>query len=418
MRSSKNRRYPLGFQTLCLGCSLLIALVADLAAQSPQGRLTQSTPEAIGLLSAQLEHIDAAAMTAIQAGEIPGAVILVGRRGQIAYLKAFGNRALKPKPEQMTVDTIFDLASLTKVVATTPSIMLLVENGALRLEDKVRRYLPKFTGGGKDAVTVRQLLTHYSGLAPDFDLSKSWEGYSAGLEELWKEKTRSEPGKEFAYSDLNFIALSEIVRVLSGKTLDVFSHQNIFQPLGMMETLFLPPQSLRPRIAPTESRGRTLSYLNGTVPAGTSDEILRGEVHDPTAWRMGGVAGHAGLFSTAQDLAIYAQMILNRGNWKGGRVLSPLAVQAMTSVASPPALLPLRGLGWDIDSGYSAPRGDLFKNGFGHSGFSGTSLWIHPPTETFVILLSNSVHPEGKGNAIHLRGVVANIVAAAISDAR
>lgn len=418
MRSSNNRRHPLCLRMLWLGFSLLLVLVADMAAQSSHGGLTQSTPEAIGLLSAQLKRIDTAAMAAIEAGEVPGAVILVGRRGQIAYLNAFGNRALKPKLEPMTVDTIFDLASLTKVIATTPAIMLLVENGTLRLDDKVRRYLPKFTGEGKEAITVRQLLTHYSGLAPDFDLSKSWESYFAGLEELWKEETQSEPGTEFAYSDLNFIVLSEIVSVLSGKTLDLFSREAIFQPLGMTETLFLPPPAMRARIAPTESRQRTLGYLGGAATAGISDEILRGEVHDPTAWRMGGVAGHAGLFSTAQDLAIYAQMILNRGNWQGHRIFSPLAIQAMTSVASPPDLLPLRGLGWDIDSGYSAPRGDLFRSGFGHVGYSGTSLWIHPATETFVIILSNRVHPEGKGDATHLRGVVANIVAAAISDAR
>ncbi|HYK92322.1 MAG TPA: serine hydrolase domain-containing protein [Acidobacteriota bacterium] len=389
----------------------------DAVAQTEIG-LARSVPEAVGLSSPRLALIDEAVAASIQANETPGAVVLVARHGSIGYLKAFGSREVQPGTEAMTTDTIFDMASLTKVLATTPSIMILVENGSIRLGDKVKRYLPKFTGGGKDNITVHQLLTHYSGLPPDFDLSKHWMGYEAALEELWKMETQSEPGKEFAYSDLNFIALGEIVHAVSGKTLDVFANERVFQPLGMSETTFNPPEEWHLRIAPTESRRHTLEYLKGKWTADISDEILRGEVHDPTAWQMGGVAGHAGLFSSARDVAIYARMLMNRGRYHSRRILSPAGVQAMTRPESPRDSSQVRGFGWDIDSSYSSPRGDLFSEGYGHTGFTGTSLWLLPHADTFIVLLTNRVHPDGKGDVTHLRGVIANIVATAISDTR
>ncbi len=379
-----------------------------------QRGLPLGAPEAAGLIPSRLALIEKAVAASIEADETPGVVVLVARHGRIGYLKAFGKRSLLPDVEAMTSDTIFDMASLTKVMATTPSIMILVENGSLRLGDRVKRYLPKFTGGGKDNITVRQLLTHYSGLAPDFDLSRHWEGYEAALEELWQEKTRTEPGKEFAYSDLNFITLGEIVHVVSGKTLDVFARDQVFRPLGMTETAFNPPAKWRPRIAPTESRRHTLEYLKGTWASDLPDEILRGEVHDPTAWLMGGVAGHAGLFSTARNVAIYAQMLLNHGTFQGRRILSWAGVQAMTRQESPGNAPQVRGYGWDIDTSYSSPRGDLLADGYGHTGFTGTSLWILPHADAFVVILSNRVHPNGKGDMTHLRGVIANIVATAI----
>ena len=378
--------------------------------------LPAAPPSSIGLLSSQLKYIDQAVRSAIEAGELPGAVILVARRGKIGYLKAFGNRALQPHREPMTTDTIFDMASLTKVMATTPAIMLLVERGKIRLGDRVRRYLPEFVGGGKESITLRQLLTHFSGLKPDFDLSVPWEGYSAAMDELWKESTRAEPGKEFVYSDLNFIALGEIVRRVNGQTLDRFATENLFRPLGMTNTRFNPPAEWKPRIAPTEPRGRSLQYLKGALPSPASDEMLRGVVHDPTSWRMGGVAGHAGLFSSARDVALYAQMLLNKGTSQGMRVLAPLTVRSMIIPQSPRESAALRGFGWDIESPFSAPRGDLFGSGFGHTGFTGTSLWVHPETGTFLVILSNRLHPGGKGDATHLRGVIANIVAGAITS--
>jgi len=380
--------------------------------------LTQAAPEALGLLPSQLKHIDEAVHAAIESKEIPGAVVLVARHGRIGYLKAFGNRAVTGQPEPMTLDTIFDLASLTKVLAATPAIMTLVEQGKIRLDDKVKRYLPLFTGGGKENITLRELLTHYSGLRADFDLSKVWTGYDATMQELWSETTQSEPGKEFLYSDLNFITLGEVVREVSGQPLDVFVKEHIYSVLRMNETTYNPPESWRPRIAPTETRDRSLQYLKGHDDSAASQVILRGEVHDPTAWRMGGVSGHAGLFSSARDIAIYAQMLLNRGRYQGVRVFSPLTVRAMTTPQSPKGSTALRGLGWDIETGYSSPRGDLFADGYGHTGFTGTSLWIHPATGTFIVILSSRVHPDGRGDATHLRGVVADIVAAAIADTR
>jgi CubicO group peptidase (beta-lactamase class C family) len=403
------------FPAFCLIFSAFILGVPAFPADARKG-LVQSPPESVGLLSSRLKSIDVAVGAAIEAGEIPGAVVLVARHGRIAYLRAFGNRSIKPRKEAMTVDTIFDMSSLTKVMATLPLVMMLAENGTLRLEDKVKRYLPSFTGGGKDSITLRHLLTHYSGLPADFDLSKDWSGYPAALAELWKTNANSEPGKEFVYSDLNFIALGEVVHAVAGKTLDAYARERIFVPLGMTDTFFCPPAGPTGRIAPTESRRNTLQYLKGQAMIASPDQILRGEVHDPTAWRMGGVAGHAGLFSSAQDLAIYAQMLLDRGVYRGRRLMSAITVRAMTTPQSPRDAPQIRGYGWDIESSYSSPRGDIFKEGFGHTGFTGTSLWVHPPTETFIIILSNRVHPEGGKDINHLRGTIANIVAAAISD--
>jgi CubicO group peptidase (beta-lactamase class C family) len=408
---------------LLMFCLLLVGMVLNSGfsarpAETTRATLLQSDPEAVGLLSGQLKYIDDAVRTSIGAGEIPGAVVLVARHGRIAYFKAFGDRSVQPKQEAMTPDTIFDMSSLTKVMATTPSIMLLVENGTLRLDDRVKRYLPSFTGGGKDSITLKQLLTHYSGLPPDFDLSKNWFGRKAALEELWKIKTDSEPGNAFAYSDLNFITLGEIIHAVAGATLDEFAKERLFIPLGMADTCFRPPTKLIGRIAPTEPRKNTLQYLKGQGSGANLDQILRGEVHDPTAWRMGGVAGHAGLFSSARDIALFAQMLLDKGTCASRRLLSPLTVDAMARPESPAGAPQIRGFGWDIDSTYSSPRGDIFKEGYGHTGFSGTSLWIHPPTGTFIIVLTNRVHPDGGKDINHLRGAIANIVAAAIVDFR
>ena len=246
-------------------CSLTLLIYTVLpgsgAAQRaalPAAGLPAAPPASLGLLPSRLNYIEEAVSAGIEEGEIPGAVVLVARRGRIGYLRAFGHRALRPREEPMTTDTIFDLASLTKVIATTPSLMLLVERGKVRLGDRVRFYLPEFVGGGKDSITVRQLLTHVSGLKPDFDLSVPWEGYAAAMEELWKESTRTEPGKELVYSDLNFITLGEIVRRVSRKSLDLFATENVFSPLAMTETAFNPPIEWRSRIAPTESRARSL----------------------------------------------------------------------------------------------------------------------------------------------------------------
>ncbi len=345
--------------------------------------------------------IDAVVEEAIARDQLPGAVVWIGREGRILHRKAYGQRALVPRTEPMTLDTIFDAASLTKVVATTASIMKLVEQGKLRLNDPVSLHLPGYqNGNGRSAITVRHLLTHYSGLRPDVDLVPVWSGYETGIHKAMVDKPVSAPGERFVYSDINFLLLGEMVRKLSGKRLEDFAKDNIFVPSGMTETMFNPPAVLRDRIAPTE-----------TYPGMASP--LRGVVHDPTARFMGGVAGHAGLFTTAADLSKFAQMLINGGDAGGVRVLSALTIRKFTEPQSPPDSTTLRGLGFDLDSQYSSNRGELFPIGsFGHTGFTGTSLWVDPSTRAYVILLSNSVHPGRRPAIAALRSKVATIAAA------
>lgn len=350
-------------------------------------------------------QLDAAIEEAISKDQIPGAVCLAAKvdkdgRTVVLHFRAYGNRALVPEREPMTADTIFDAASLTKVVATSASLMKLFEQGKVRLNDRVTEYLPGFQGGKSD-ITVRQLLAHFSGLRPDLDLEPEWSGYETGVARALVDQPVAEPGQRFIYSDINFILLGEIVRVVSGRPLDQFAREEVFLPLGMKETVFNPPQQWRTRIAPTE-------IVKGA--------LLRGTVHDPTTRYMGGVAGHAGMFTTAEDLARFASMILNLGRLPGGgRFVSPLTIRKFAEPQTPPLQPTLRGLGWDIDSPFSGNRGELYPLGsFGHTGFTGTSLWIDPETRSFVILLANSVHPKLRPAITPLRSKVATIVAAAL----
>ncbi len=381
--------------------------------------LPTAAPAAVGMSAERLAQIDAAVESSINRGETPGAVVLVARRGRVVWRKAYGSRAIAPAREAMTTDTIFDAASLTKVVATTTSIMILVERGLVRLNDPVARYIPELKGEERDAITIELLLTHRAGYAPDFDLRERWTGYDEALRRLYSERLRHAPGTRFVYSDIGMIALGEVVRRASGQTLDEFARQNIFAPLKMDDTGFKPRAELLSRIAPTETRRGMMSYLGGSADgdAPEVERMMRGEVHDPTANRMGGVAGHAGLFSTADDLAVFCQMILNGGEYGRVRLLSPLGVAAMTRPRAINIEGAARGLGFDMTSGFSSNRGDLFPSGsFGHTGFTGTSIWIDPASESFVVFLSNRVHPEGKGDVTPLRGRVASIVAASIID--
>ena len=399
-----------------LGVNLLI--VFALVAQAALGQIPFAKPESVSVSPARLAQMDAIIDAEIAEHHLPGAVVLVGRKGRIVWEKSYGSRAIEPAREPMTVDTIFDLASLTKVVATATSIMILVERGKLRISDPLSRYIPEIKGEGRENITIEQLLTHRSGYPPDFDLRERWSGYDEAIKRLIKEPLRNPPGTRFVYSDLNFIALGEVVRRVSGMPLDQFAKQNIFQPLGMNDTTFRPAAALRPRIAPTENRRGQLSYLGDSARniGAEGDVWLRGEVHDPTAYRMDGVAGHAGLFSTASDLAVYCQMILNGGQYNGIRVLSPLSVAEMTRPRIVSSNGGTRGLGWDINTSFSSNRGELFPLGsFGHTGFTGTSIWIDPASQTFVVFLSNRVHPDGKGDVGPLRARVASIVAGAIT---
>ncbi len=398
--------------------SIVLILTFFQSASSTQ--LPRISPAAVKMSATRLGAMDSVIAASIAKHELPGAVVLVARNGRVVWRRAYGSRAVEPRSESMTVKTIFDLASLTKVVATATSIMILNERGKIRLSDPVSTYIPELKGEGRERITIEYLLTHRSGYAPDFDLKERWTGYDEAIKRLIAEPLRNPPGARFVYSDIGFIALGEVVRRVSGQPLNEFARQNIFTPLGMYDTGFKPSIVRLKRIAPTEKRRGQQSYL-GDTPRNDDPEgnrWLRGEVHDPTSYRMKGVAGHAGLFSTADDLAIYCQMILNGGRYHGVRILSPLSVAEMTR----PRLVAesgwTRGLGWDINTSFSTNRGELFPLGsFGHTGFTGTSMWIDPATKTFVIFLSNRVHPDGKGDVASLRGKVASIVAGSITDA-
>jgi uncharacterized protein YbbC (DUF1343 family) len=398
------KRLARGLFLACCGLTLAFPAGAQRAAAP--------APES-GVDLARLDAIPPLVEQAIADKKLPGAVVLVGRGDRVVYQKAIGHRALVPATEAMTLDTIFDMASLTKVVATTTSVMKLVEDGRIRLSDRVSDYIPGFEQRNKTNITIRHLMTHTSGLRPDLDSANAWTGADTAIQLAMDEVPTAPPGERFVYSDINYFLLGDIVRRVSGLPLNEFARKNIFEPLGMKDTMFLPPASLHPRIAPTEP-----CTPFGWPCDGPDAKMMRGVVHDWTARRMGGVAGHAGLFSTAADLSIFCRMLLNGGRYNGVRILAPLTVAKMTTPASAPGDPNVRGLGWDIDSSFSANRGELLPIGsFGHTGFTGTSIWIDPVTRTFVVFLSNRVHPDGKGDVTPLRARVATVAASAITDA-
>src|SRR5690242_10994084 len=363
--------------------------------------LTQAPTGYTNSVQQHLLFVDPIVDEAVRTGLIPGAVVVIGHNDQIIFRKAYGSRALIPLPERMTLDTIFDVASLTKVVATTRSIMKLFEQGKLLIDDPVTKYLPEFQGGKSD-ITVRLLMTHFSGMPPDLELVPKWTGYSTGVQRALNTVPVAPPGARFIYSDINYVLLAEIVHRLSGQSVADFAHDHIFVPLHMNDTGFLPSPSLIHRIAPTEIDKET-------------KRPFRGVVHDPTARYMGGVTGDAGLFTTADDLAKYAAMLLDMGQSHGVRIFSEATVKKFTTPASPADQPILRALGWDIDSPYSSNRGELYPIGsYGHTGFTGTSMWMDPNTNSFVILMANSVHPKRGKNLSPLRSRVATIAAAAI----
>ena len=355
-------------------------------------------------------RVDEIVQAGIAAKAAPGAVVLIGRGDQTIYEKAYGTRATVPSTEPMTLDTVFDLASLTKVVATTTAVMTLVEQGRVRLNDPVASFVPGFDRYGKAGITVRHLLTHVSGLRPDVDLHP-WTGYDAALALAIDEVPTAAPGEQFVYSDINFFVLGDIVSRVTGESLDKYLTRVVFGPLGLRDTGFLPAKTLLPRIAPTERCAEQDAW-----PCRRPDAApLRGVVHDPTARRMGGVAGHAGLFSTAQDLQRFARMLINGGELDGVRILSPATVARMITPVTLPANAGTRGLGWDIDTSFSSNRGDLFPIGsYGHTGFTGTSLWIDPASKSYVIFLSSRLHPDGVGDVGVLRSRIATVAAAVI----
>lgn len=357
----------------------------------------------------RLAKLDAVVEEAVNSGSIPGAVLVVGRVGVPVYAKAFGKKAVEPEAEPMTLDTIFDMASLTKPIATASSVMALIEDGKIRKSDPIIKYFPELDNHGKGRITIEHLLRHRAGLIPD----NSIDDYKDGPEAAWKKIAElqpvAKPGSKFIYSDVCYIILGKLVEKVSGKPLDAFASERIFKPAGMTDAHFRPlagDASSFPavdRIAPTEKEG---------------DTYVRGVVHDPRSRALGGVAGHAGLFGTADDLTKFAAMLLREGTGEEGQVLSPLTVRMMIDPAdTPPGQR--RGLGWDVSTSYSSPRGELFgPSSFGHTGFTGTSIWIDPVSGTHVVLLTSRLHhPAGKGGSpISLRRDVATLAAAALVE--
>jgi CubicO group peptidase (beta-lactamase class C family) len=351
-----------------------------------------------GFRAGGLPAVDAVVREGIAARAFPGAVLAIGREGSLVHLQAFGRLTYDEGAAAVVPDTIYDLASLTKVVVTTTLAMMLVDEGKLDLEARVQSFLPAFVGGGKELVTLRQLLTHSGGLLWWARLYEVVKGQAAYLERIVAMDLDYEPGSKSVYSDLGLILLGAVIERLGGAPLDELARERVTGPLGMKDTLYRPPAELVPRIAPTENdpwRGR----------------VLRGEVHDENAAALGGVAPHAGLFGTAPDLARFATMLLDEGRGPGRRLVSRATVELFTERAGVP--LASRALGWDTPTnetgvrsstrgapGYTAAGSLLSPRSFGHTGFTGTSMWMDPERELYVILLTNRVHPTRENNAI------------------
>ncbi len=400
------------YHSLLLGFfCLMFSITASSESQSfPRGTQAILIPHVTGVRNNLLQNIAPIVEKSIAAGEYPGAVVLAGHRGHIIYQGVFGSRRIVPDVAPMQFNTIFDLASLTKVLATTPAIMQLVEQGKLDLDVPVIKYWPQFAENGKETITAREMLTHTSGLPEDIAMSE--HGVTEALREIEKIKLVHPPGTVYLYSDVNFVVLAHLVELISGEPFDQYVQNHIFKMLGMKDTFFLPPENLRARIAPTE-------IIN--------NELRWGKVHDPTAYAMGGISGNAGLFSTASDISLYAQCLLNNGRYsskdKKGKqhsdyLLGPLTILKMTTPQMSPTLLDVRGLGWDLDSPYSN-RGILFTNkSFGHTGWTGTSLWIDPAIQTWLIVLTSRTHPKAlsTNQIVQDRRAIANIIAASITD--
>lgn len=384
---------------------LLVLLVGTALSFVPSYGIADSLPVVApgeaGLDAEHLARIDGLVAEQIAKKRLPGCVVMIGRQGKIAFAKAYGDRRLEPSTEKMTLDTVFDMASLTKPMATATSIMLLVERGQVRLRDPVVEYLPEFAPNGKDKITIEHLLTHQGGLVPDNALADYKHGVEEAWRRIWGLELRNPVGEKFVYTDVGFLVLAKVVERVTGQSVAEFAAKNVYRPLGMDETGYLPGEALRARAATTEQR---------------DGEWLRGVVHDPRAALLYGIAGHAGLFSTASDMALYANMMLSRGTVGETQIFSPHTIAEMTRVRDVAGHK--RGLGWDMRSKYSSNRGELCSpSAFGHGGFTGTAMWIDPELDLFVIFLSNRVHPNGKGSVNRLAGQIGTVAAAALDGA-
>jgi CubicO group peptidase (beta-lactamase class C family) len=386
------------------GC---VAVFLAGCATAPPPATVAGAQRAQALDPSRFPDIDAALAQAVAAHQLPGAVVHLERGGAV-YEQAYGKLSYEPDAPAVHTDTVFDAASLSKVLATAPSVLKLAEEGRIALDAKLSTYFPECANGGKENITVRHLLTHSSGLPSGLPAKPAWHGDAAAHALACSQAVTHPPGTFFRYSDINYILLGQLVQKVAGMPLDEFARSRIFEPLKMLDTGYVPLRRMDERavalIAPTQKgrdEGKDGASAHGDLAPG---RLLQGVVHDPTARRMDGVAGSAGVFTTARDVARYARMLLQGGELDGVRVLSPESVRLMTMVQSPAGIEALRGMGMDINSPYAVrPRGTLFPVGsYGHTGFTGCVLWIDPGSRTFYVLLSNRVYPDDKSNVLTL----------------
>ncbi len=386
-----------------VGVAVLAFLLAAAIAVGPGDRLPVAAPAAVGMSAERLAAIDRVVSKGISGGGFPGAAVVVGRAGYSVYQRGYGRLGWTARsPEVDPETTVYDIASLTKVVGITTAAMLLFDAGQLDLDAPVQRYLPQFAGANKAKVTVRHLLTHHSGLPAGRILWRTAATPRAAKQMVLDTPLACAPGKCFVYSDLGADVLGWVIETISGQRLDVFLRQRVFEPLAMTDTRFTPPAAWKSRIAPTADVSRR-GYE------------IRGEVHDENAHALGGVVGHAGLFSTAADLAIFAQMMLNRGTYNGVRLVADSTVALFTQRQAGP-----RALGWEMAEGVRGAGDYLSPSAYGHTGFTGTSMWIDPERQLFVILLSNRVYaPRARRPAdviSNVRNDLADAAALALTD--
>ncbi len=366
------------------------------------GALSVVVPEKVGVSSERLSYADQVIEEGLKKNSYPGAVVMAGRHGHIFFAKAYGHKVVTPEKIPTEIETIYDIASLTKLFTAT-GIMILVERGKILLNDTVTTYYPRFAKNGKSKITIAQLLTHTSGLPAWQALYKTVESKEAALEELFNLKLDAKPGETYIYSDLGYMMLGFIIEKVTKLTYDEFITQEILIPLKMNDSMFNPPPELKERCAATE------------IDNVYRKRLIWGEAHDENAAAIGGASGHAGLFSTASDVARFCQMILNYGELDGVRILSPLTVLLMTQNQVPYRIDVKRGYGWYISS---TLRGDIFPLGsFGHTGFTGTSIWIDPVSDSFSIVLTNRIHPNRDNTTVNvIRSKFHSSLAAAIVD--
>jgi CubicO group peptidase (beta-lactamase class C family) len=396
--------------TVVAPIAYVVALAPAASAQTPAPNaavaaripiLTRAKPSAVGMRNSLIPRLDSVIKAGIADHAAPGATIAVARRGKLVVLKGYGHADWAAGAPKATDSTMYDMASLTKVVATTTAAMILEEEGKLNIDHPVASYLPEYDVPDKRAITVRMLLTHASGIKSNFPLWKEAKGreqYFAGMVTF---PLVREPGSAVEYTDWNMVLMQFIIERITGQTLDQFVEARVFGPLGMRDTRYNPPESLKPRIAPTE----TEDFRGGQV---------WGVVHDETAWVLGGVSGNAGLFSSARDLAVFVQMLLNGGSYGDTQLIKPSTVARWTARQRPDAS---RALGWDTPSPQSSAGRFFSLRSFGHTGFTGTSIWADPEKELFVVLLTNRVNPTRDNQKIGpLRRAVADVIQQSVVD--